>query len=467
MSNDPAPPPSDRAPADRVERPRWRVMVVRVPTDAAASVQDAMPTPRALAPEDLPFIARITHDSHVASVTARRLRTAGAVVLVVEEPGGPADGAFCGFHPDRIAARACTLCDAPICTSCRRRAGEEDICPRCVSQGGGRRRITRLRQLFAIFLFAVFCFEVYAWFRTNRDAVSPGADVRVAILQFAPPSNPLPPAARALNAVGGTGTSFEDIGPWLSREHERYGGAGKYVVDVRGPWGRTVEPPPLPGPADGPLRAAWQTFQYPRYFHGIATDQGVDPDDYGARIYVVYSDDVGDRASESRGSKKGRVAIAFVSAQEKNPAYAVLTVAHELGHVLGADDLYDPDTFRAQHPEGFVEPYSSPLYPQAFAEVMAVDRPLAPGEESEVRSLEEVRVGHRTAASFGWIRRAQADLFYQPPAQSAQDRLRPAGTGASAPAEPAAERDDGPASESGIVAPTAHPLAPPTEDDRP
>ena len=401
-------------------------MVVRVPAESMASVQDAMPTPRALAPEDLPFIARITNENHVAAVTARRLRAAGAVVLVVEEPGGRADGAFCSFHQDRIAARACISCGTAICTTCRRKAGEEDICPQCVSRGVGKRRSTRVRQLFVIFLFAVFCFEVYSWFRTNRDAVSPGADVRVAILQFTSPSDPLPPAARALNAVGGSGTSFEDIGPWLSREHARYGGAGQYLVDVRGPWGRTVEPPPLPGPGDGPIRAAWMAFQYPRYFHGIATDQGIDPDDYGARIYVVYSDAVGDRASESRGSKKGRVAIAFVSSQERNPAYAVLTVAHELGHVLGADDLYDPDTFRAEHPEGFVEPFASPLYPQSFAEVMAVDLPIGPTEETEIRSLDEVRVGHRTAASFGWIRPAQADLFYQPPAQSAQDRLRPA-----------------------------------------
>ena len=402
-------------------------MVVRVPTRVATAVRDALPSPRDLSPDELPFIARTTSEQKVAARTAARLRAAGAVVVVLEEPGGKTDGAFCGFHPDRIAARACLYCAAPICTSCRRRAGDEDICPDCVARGRGKRRSTRLRQLFMMFLFAVFCYEVYAYFRHQRQIVSPGGPVRIAILQFASPDEPLPPAARALNAVGGTGSSFEDIGPWLSAEHKRYGGKGNYTVDVLGPWGRSVEPPSLAGPDDGPLRAAWQAFQYPLYFHGLATEQGVDPSSYGARIYVVYADDVGDRASESRGSKKGRVAIAFVSAREPNPAYAVLTVAHELGHVLGAGDLYDPSTFAAMHPEGFVEPYSSPLYPQEFAELMAVDRPIDVHQEAEVRSLDEVRVGQRTAAAFQWIRREQADLFYQPPALSAQDRLRPAG----------------------------------------
>ncbi|MEC7946565.1 MAG: hypothetical protein VX265_03295, partial [Myxococcota bacterium] len=366
-----------------------------------------------------------THDQQVAVRTASRLRNAGAVVLVLAEPGGRGEDAFCRFHPDRIAARTCLHCTAAICTSCRQQAGDEDICPDCVSLGRGRRRTVRLRQLFALFLFAVFCYQVFAYFRHQQQVVSPGGPVRVAILQFSSPKDPLPHAARALNAVAGQGTSFEDIGPWLSAEHRRYGGKGSYAVDVLGPWGRTVEPPPLSAPGAGPLRAAWRSFRYPRYFHGLATDQGVDPDSYGGRIYVIYTDEMGDRARESRGSEKGRVAIAFVSSQEQNPAYAVLTVAHELGHVLGADDLYDMDTFRAVHPEGFVEPYAESLYPQAFAELMAVDRPVGPRTESEVHSLDEVRIGHRTASSLGWIRKEQADLFYQPPALSAQDRLRP------------------------------------------
>jgi hypothetical protein len=82
---------------------------------------------------------------------------------------------------------------------------------------------------------------------------------------------------------------------------------------------------------------------------------------------------------------------------------------------------------------------------------MAVDRPTGPRREAEVRTLDEVRVGHRTAASFGWIREAQADLFYQPPEVSAQEKLRPAGVEAAevapvaAPEEPGTEPAPSPA----------------------
>ncbi len=414
--------PGRSAPGSR----RWRVMVVRIPPGRLEDVRAVLPGGRKVSPEDLPFIARTTAEQLVAEQTAERLRRAGACVLLLEEPTVNGAGAFCGFHPDRIAARTCAFCGTAICTSCFKHANAEDVCPDCMRRGRGRKRSTRLRQLFVMFLFAVFCYEVFRFFDDQAEAVDASGVVRVAVLQFAPPGEPLPPVARDLNANPGQGTSFRDIGPWLTGERARYGGPGRYEVTVFGPWSREVTPPPLPDPDTGPLRAAWMAWKYPRYFHGIALDQGIDVRDFGARLYVVYTDRRGDQASESRGSSKGRVAIAFVSAQERNPGYAVLTVAHELGHVLGADDLYDPVTYRSQHPEGFVEPFATHLYPQRYAELMSVDRPTGPRSEEEVVSLEQVRIGHRTAASMGWITHQQADLFYSPPQQLPEDRLSPA-----------------------------------------
>jgi hypothetical protein len=51
------------------------------------------------------------------------------------------------------------------------------------------------------------------------------------------------------------------------------------------------------------------------------------------------------------------------------------------------------------------DPRLSPLYPQRFAEIMAVKRPLSPTEARMPDSLQDERVGPATAREIGWIRR--------------------------------------------------------------
>jgi hypothetical protein len=99
-------------------------------------------------------------------------------------------------------------------------------------------------------------------------------------------------------------------------------------------------------------------------------------------------------------------------------------VAHELAHTLGAQDFYNPSTFLAVHPEGFVEPFIDPLYPQEFAELMAGDIPTGATSELEATSLDDVRIGYATARDLGWIAPEVADLFYTPWEASPEERLR-------------------------------------------
>ena len=98
---------------------------------------------------------------------------------------------------------------------------------------------------------------------------------------------------------------------------------------------------------------------------------------------------------------------------------------HEIGHALGAVDTYDPVNSRANHPQGFVEPFANPLYPQRFAELMAVDIPLSPNLEKEVSALGDVRIGHQTAADMGWIDPEQAQIFYAPTEITPEEKLKP------------------------------------------
>ena len=406
---------------------RWRVLLVRVAPEDLERVVAALPTPRELILEELPIAVRVTGSHDDALRSAHRLRTAGGVVLLVEEEGSTTDAAFCTRHPGDIANTFCHICQRPICGDCRAVTGGEPLCADHAFRYLRRKRNIRLRQLFMVFLFAVFLYEVNRFLETDRVALDPSGTVRVAMLQFVPPEWLGAPIVRQLNtATPEDGTnSLADIAPFFSAERNRYRGQeGRYLdIDLLGPWAEDLHPPELARGQDSLFKGMWASYSYARYFRGLAADHGIDLDQYGVKVFVIYGDEDEDLASHSRGSEKARLAISFISAQERSPAYAVLTVAHELAHALGAEDNYDPNRFQATYPEGFVEPFATPLYPQRFAELMALDIPIAPGLDVEVRDMSQVRVGHYSAARMGWIGAEQARLYYTPPTIRPEDQL--------------------------------------------
>ena len=423
---------------------RWRVMVVRAEPGAEDALREAIPG-AAPAPTRLvfPSVTRVTADREVAEQTAERLRAIGAVVVVLVEPVG-ASSAFCAWHSGRMAGRRCVRCGAPVCTACRDAAGGEDVCPPCWKRHRGPRRRIRQRQLFMLFLFAVFLYEVWRWREVDRAATSPHGPVRVALYQFTPVGQRWSPLVRHLNdhrdrSGGAPLDRLRDIVPWFNAERARYGGPEGYLhLEMTAP---LEGPPVLPPPymeGDPIWMGPWRAFQTSRALRAAVVRRGADPDAAAVRLYVIYGEADGDLASHSRGSARGRIAVSYIDVAERNPGYAVLTVAHELAHTLGALDLYDENSL-AQHPEGFVEPFADPLYPQRWAELMAVDRPVGPGLELEPRSLDEVRVGHQTATDMRWISAEDARRFYSPASLGPLDRLPPRAEPPAPEASPPAE----------------------------
>jgi len=399
--------------ADRDEKPTdgvptgpsgaWRVVAFRLPTGAATAPSGA---PRSLAPST-PVLERATWDE--ASRVVERLQGMGASAAVVAEDGA------CGVHPTELAGARCVTCGAWICGQCRADAGGVLACATCTRNAKTKRGYKRLRTLFSVFLFVVFLFEVTQYLRRETDALVP--PVKVAITQFVPTHLIHNARIRAINQPDdGGGRSFYDIAPFYNQEYTRYTGSTGPLIElsVRGPWEEEVNPPSL-----GERDASWWelllvSWQYPRYFHSLARSHGLDPDTYGARLYVVWTDSEGDVAADSRGSQKGRVGITWLSVDESNLAYSVVTVAHELGHILGAADTYNEGNYLSRWPEGYVEPFAVPLWPQRWAEVMAVDKPASPTSERETQSLFEQRIGYDSAARMGWIATEQAELYYTP-----------------------------------------------------
>lgn len=401
-------------------------MLVRLPEGGADALRSVLPRDRTLATDDLPLVLRVVEDEEAALQTVRRLRLVGATVALLEESATADRGAWCEDHGTELAARTCTGCGRAICAGCALAAGGPDLCRRCYDQKQLRRRNTRARQLFVVFLFAVFLAELTRWFSAQAEGVDPLGIVRVGVYQFVPPGGLHAPIVRTLNQrTNPDAESLRSIAGWFSSERERYNGVqGPYLnLEIRGPWVAGVQPPALGGPEDPWWRLGLQSWRYARYFRDLVEERGADTDAVAVRVYLIYGSSDSDLASESRGSERGHVAIAFVALDEENPAYAIATVAHELAHTLGAEDLYDENTSLSRYPEGYVEPFADPLYPQRYAELMAVDRPISQDTESEIRSLSELRIGYASAASMGWIGKEQAAWFYDPPVSQAQQAL--------------------------------------------
>lgn len=347
-----------------------------------------------------------------AEELAARLRANGASVAVL---GSGGQRVMCSKHPPHLLGRHCKTCGADICAACRLEARGKRRCATCAAIERRQVRNRRLRILFSVFLFSVFLYGVARWQEQEESRLDFAVGVDVAIFQFVAEADADHPVLRALNDPAGA-HELARIGEFYAREYARYTRSTADAVRIHtfGPWTDTVTPPSLGGPDDPTWKLAWASATYARYWHGLARSHGTDPDDWDARIYLVYGREPGELAADSRGSNRGRIAVTFVALDDPNPAYAQITVAHELGHVFGAADQYDPVTYRAQIPRGLAEPHLEPVYPQRYAEVMAVDLPLSPTREVEVRSLEQVRVGYQTAASFGWIDQEQADYSYRP-----------------------------------------------------
>ena len=409
-------------------RSRWAIILVRLPEDVG-TVDRVLPRSRPVQESELPLVTRVTDNLPAARETADRLRQTGAQVVIVEEPAERGQSAFCTDHPAQLAARSCATCTAAICPGCMAKAGGQALCGRCLEAVETKIRTTRRRQLFLLFIFVAFLYEVWGHIKKDEEQVTGLAPITVGIVQFAPKADLGANIIRQLNQgpiEDPDGRTLRAIAPWLNAEYSRYTGDKdrRFRVETRGPFSVDLNPPELHKDGDSWFTAMFRAWRYPQYFRSLAADNGVPIDTYTVKVYVIYGGTEFDMASHSRGSRKGRVAMVFVSIDETNPAYALTTMLHEMGHALGATDTYDPETSRATHPQGFVEPFANPLYPQRFAEVMAVDVPLSPTLEKEVRTLSEVRVGYQAAAEMGWIDMEQAQLFYAPNEISPDDKLK-------------------------------------------
>ena len=193
---------------------------------------------------------------------------------------------------------------------------------------------------------------------------------------------------------------FEPIAAYFATQAEYY------QLDLRRPvelqLGAIVnEIPPAP-PLNGSMldTMIWSlNFKYFAWRHSPAVN--VKPD---IRLYLLYHDPITNpRLTHSTALNKGRIGRVNLFGDRSYAQQNAVIIAHELLHTLNATDKYDLTTTLPVYPDGYAEPQKTPLYPQAFAELMGGRIPSDEQHAVIPKRLDETRIGPTTALEIGWV----------------------------------------------------------------
>ena len=238
-----------------------------------------------------------------------------------------------------------------------------------------------------------------AWFERQR-AVTWRATIRVALQPFADDDSTV-----TRDYVAGLGPlAFAPVETFLRAS------AGSHGLPLTEPVRIELEPvlasPPPPPPADpGPLGALWWQLRMRLYAARIG--RGVAGPRPHVRLFVLYHDPAqSPRVPHSLALRKGQLGLVHAFASADMNGSNDVVIAHELLHVFGATDKYDPVTNAPRFPEGYGEPGLVPRYPQRLAEIMAGRRAVSATKFETPESLDDCIVGAATAVEIHWPQRA-------------------------------------------------------------
>ncbi len=334
-------------------------------------------------------------EAETAGVLMDALSAAGATVELVNVPPGRVIP--CTSHPNLEAGFQCENCSEMLCEVCRGMANAASVCAGCRAKRSRSKRFYRIRVAVLLAVLGFVC--LYAWAdirsRQARTTWERPVSVAVVLLEMGRVS---PQVVSEFKARAG---ALEDQ---LANERRRHrpGGSRPFSLSVFGPVSIAMRPPePKSNELTALARHAFDEWSYLRDVHGRMN--GFDAAGYDSRIYVVIKPARGGaQFVEGRSQQGGRIGVVDVDLNSEMVDFAWCVVAHELMHTLGASDKYS-SSGQALVPQGLAEPDKRPRFPQSHVEIMARNRPLGSGRETQPEKLTELRVNRYTATEIGWL----------------------------------------------------------------
>jgi hypothetical protein len=194
--------------------------------------------------------------------------------------------------------------------------------------------------------------------------------------------------------------SFQETGNFLRQQAARYDHqlTGAAIFQVAQPL--TSLPPALPHEDSGFKVALW-SLEMRWWTWRNGSQAGLAPDDI--KMFVLYQQaDPNGPLERSVGVKNGSYGLVNAVASPQMSARNRIIITHELLHVLGASDKYDPYSGQPIAPDGLANPQQTPLYPQERAEIMGGRIAISAYRWRYPSSLANCVIGAGTAAEIGW-----------------------------------------------------------------
>jgi len=195
--------------------------------------------------------------------------------------------------------------------------------------------------------------------------------------------------------------SFQQIGTFIGQQAARHGRPLETPVVIQVARPLTSLPPALPVESSG-LGVAWWSLKMRWWAWNNGGQDGLAPDDI--RMFVLYQERKPNGSMErSVGIQNGSYGLVNAAASRHMAARNRIIITHELMHILGASDKYDPVSGQPIPPDGLARPSRSPLYPQKRAEIMAGRTATSSIGWRQPASLRSCVVGSKTATEIGWL----------------------------------------------------------------
>jgi hypothetical protein len=196
-------------------------------------------------------------------------------------------------------------------------------------------------------------------------------------------------------------SDFDAVNDFMEREARPYGIRVTPAFYIQLAPVSTELPPPIPD-LYSPAAIAWWSLKmrWWSWLKGFGDDL-VEAD---IQMFVLYHGaKEGKEVEISVGMRKGRYGVVNAYAEKFMNSRNLVVFTHELMHVMGASDKYIQTTGEPEYPFGFANPNQYPLFPQKRAEIMGGRIPLSSLVSEMPRSLEQCKIGKKTAEEIGFF----------------------------------------------------------------